>query len=301
MESHASNIGSKEKYNDSSYKNNLFARNIIGRFFIVAFFVVLSIIALFPLYYLIVSSFKPADQLFTTGLDATINLKVMNLKNYISLFGSQGGLYLSWYKNSLIITILGTILTLLLSSMVGYGLAVYQFRGRNLIFTLVLFIMMVPMEMLLLPMYKLMVSLNLLNTYWGVILPGVVSPTAVFFFRQYAAGLSKDFMDAARIDGCTEFGIFWRVMAPLMIPAFGAMTILVALGNWNNFLWPLIVMRTDQMFTLPVGLMSLLTPYESNYSVLLSGSVLSILPIVIIYLINQEAFMSGLTVGGIKG
>ncbi|PHO07195.1 arabinose transporter permease [Thermoanaerobacterium thermosaccharolyticum] len=294
-------MGSKEKYNDSSYKNNLSAKNIIGRFFLVVFFVVLSIIALFPLYYLIVSSFKPADQLFTTGLDATINLKVMNLKNYISLFGSQGGLYLSWYKNSLIITILGTILTLLLSSMVGYGLAVYQFRGRNLIFTLVLFIMMVPMEMLLLPMYKLMVSLNLLNTYWGVILPGVVSPTAVFFFRQYAEGLSKDFMDAARIDGCTEFGIFWRVMAPLMIPAFGAMTILVALGNWNNFLWPLIVMRTDQMFTLPVGLMSLLTPYESNYSILLSGSVLSILPIVIVYLINQEAFMSGLTVGGIKG
>ncbi len=301
METRPINVQSKGINKNSILKNYTLIVKLMVRSAIFMFFVILSIIALFPLYYLIISSFKSADQLFTTGLGVTINLKVMNLKNYISLFGSQGGLYLSWYKNSLIITALGTVLTLLFSSMVGYGLAVYQFRGKNVIFTLVLFIMMVPMEMLLLPMYKLMISLNLLNTYWGVILPGVVSPTAVFFFRQYAAGLPKDFMDAARIDGCTEFGIFWRVMAPLMIPAFGAMTILVALGNWNNFLWPLIVMRTDQMFTLPVGLMSLLTPYESNYSILLSGSVLSILPIVVIYLINQEAFMSGLTVGGIKG
>ncbi|WP_084295121.1 carbohydrate ABC transporter permease [Caldanaerobius polysaccharolyticus] len=299
MELNNSSVSIKPKYRNS--RTRLSAKNLIPIVIMLAFLAVLSILALFPFYYLLIGSFKPATELFRNGLDMKINLNIMSFKNYASLFGEQGGLYLQWYKNSLLITFLGTVLTLILSSMVGYGLAMYQFKGRNLIFTLVLVIMMVPGEMLLLPLYKLIMSFHMINTYWGVILPGIVSPSAVFFFRQYAEGLSKGFMDAARIDGCTEFGIYWRIMAPLMLPAFGAMAILVALGNWNNFLWPLIVMRTDDMFTLPVGLMSLLTPYESNYSILLSGSVLSIIPIVILFLINQDAFMSGLTVGGIKG
>jgi arabinosaccharide transport system permease protein len=123
----------------------------------------------------------------------------------------------------------------------------------------------------------------------------------VFFFRQFTLGIPKDFLDAGRIDGCTEYGLYFRIMAPLMSPAFGAMAILQALSNWNNFIWPLIVLRTDTKLTLPIGLSSLLTPYGNNYSILLSGCILSVLPILILFIAFQRFFISGLTIGGVKG
>ncbi|MFL0250211.1 carbohydrate ABC transporter permease [Clostridium neuense] len=265
------------------------------------FFVILAIITLIPFYAMLLASFKPATELFRYGLNLRLDFNIMNFKNYLPLFNDDSILYIDWYKNSVLITLISTVLSLLLSAMVGYGLAKYKFKGRNLIFILVLFIMMVPVEILILPLYKLTVSMHIINTYAGIILPFAISPSAVFFFRQYAEGIPKDFMDAARIDGCSEYGIFFRVMAPLMKPAFGAMIILISVGSWNNFLWPLIEMREGSKFTLPVGLMSLLTPYGNNYAAVLSGSVLSVLPIIIIFLANQESFISGLTVGGVKG
>ncbi|MFV9568040.1 carbohydrate ABC transporter permease [Thermoanaerobacter mathranii] len=275
-------------------------KKVMPNIVVFVFFVILAILALFPFYYLLIGSFKPATELFRKGLDMKIDLNIMSFKNYAILFSEEGSLYRQWYKNSLLIALVGTVVTLLLSSMVGYGLAKYQFKGKNLVFMLVLLIIFVPFEILMLPLYRLILSFRLINTYWGVILPGIVSPIAVFFFRQYAEGLPKELMDAARIDGATEFGIYWRIMVPLMKPAFGAMAIFVALGNWNNFVWPLIVMRTEDMFTLPVGLMTLLTPYGSNYQILLAGSALAIVPIIILFLINQNAFISGLTGGSIK-
>jgi arabinosaccharide transport system permease protein len=124
---------------------------------------------------------------------------------------------------------------------------------------------------------------------------------AIFFFRQFVGGISKDFMDAGRMDGCTEFGIFFKIMAPLMKPAFGAMGILLAMQNWNSFIWPLIVLRTNSMFTIPIGLSSLMTPYGNNYDMLIAGAVLAIIPIIILFLLNQKAFISGLATGGVKG
>jgi arabinosaccharide transport system permease protein len=132
-------------------------------------------------------------------------------------------------------------------------------------------------------------------------LPFIVSPFAIFFFRQFVIGIPLDFVDAGRIDGLSEFGIFFRVMAPLMKPAFGAMAILGALQSWNNFLWPLIVMRTKKMFTLPVGLAGLLTPYGTNYDLLISGSLMATVPIIIVFFLFQRYFIAGLTTGGIKG
>lgn len=211
------------------------------------------------------------------------------------------GNYFAWYKNSAVITTLFTLLSLLLSSMVGYGLGMYRFKGRSLIFTLVLVVMMIPVEIIILPLYKLTISLKLINTIWGVILPFVVAPLPIFFFRQFALGLPRDFMDAGRIDGCTEYGIFFRIMVPLMAPAFGAITILQAMNSWNNFLWPLIVLRTTEQFTLPIGLASFVSPLGNNYDALIAGAVLAILPILLLFLFFQRFFIEGLTVGGVKG
>lgn len=264
-------------------------------------FAVMAVFTLFPLYCLFLASLKPSTELLRYGLNLRIDPHLMSLKNYAFIFSGSAKNYFFWYKNSIEITVLFTVICLLLSSMVGYGLAMYQFRGRNVIFALVLVVMMVPVEIILLPLYKLMISLKLINTLWGVILPFVVAPLPIFFFRQYAAGLPKDFLDAGRIDGCSEYGIFFRIMAPLMAPAFGAMAILQAMGAWNNFLWPLIVLKTNEKLTLPIGLASLLTPYGNNYDVLIAGSVLAILPILFLFVFFQRYFVSGLTVGGVKG
>ncbi len=260
-----------------------------------------AIIALAPFYFMLVSSFKPGSEIIRNGINISIQTEIMSLRNYKILFTETDGIYLHWYKNSLLITVLQTGISVFLSALVGYGLAMYIFKGRNLLFVLVLVLMMVPIEILILPLYKLFVSFRLIDTYAGVILPFIVSPVAIFFFRQFAIGLPRELLDAGRIDGCSEFGIFFRIMAPLMKPAFGAMIILQAMFSWNDFVWPLIVLRTSKNLTIPIGLASLITPYGNSYDMLFPGAVMAVVPIIILFLFNQKSFISGLTVGGVKG
>jgi arabinosaccharide transport system permease protein len=264
-------------------------------------FIFIAALAMFPFFALLLASFKPPTELLRYGLNVKLQPEILNIKNYVYLLSKDGMVYFIWYKNSIMITVVSTVLTLFFSSLVGYGLAVYNFKFKNLIFVLVLIVMMVPVEVIMLPLYKMSITLKMMDTYWGVIVPFIVSPFAVFFFRQFTLGIPKDFLDAGRIDGCTEYGLYFRIMAPLMSPAFGAMAILQALSNWNNFIWPLIVLRTDTKLTLPIGLSSLLTPYGNNYSILLSGCILSVLPILILFIAFQRFFISGLTIGGVKG
>ncbi|PGT80394.1 MULTISPECIES: carbohydrate ABC transporter permease [Bacillaceae] len=263
-------------------------------------FCIISFIALFPILNLLISSLRPSSELMRNGISLVFDPSTLSFNNYTYIF-TQAGNYWGWYMNSLTISAITIVLSLFFSSMVGYALALYDFKGRNLIFGFVLFILMVPFEILMLPLFQLMISMNLINTYTAVILPAVVAPIAVFFFRQYAIGLPKELMDAARIDGATEYGIFFRIMLPLMGPSMAAMAILQGLGSWNNFLWPLIVLRSNDMFTLPIGLATLLTPYGNNYDVLIAGSVMTIIPIIILFVFFQRYFVAGLTVGGVKG
>ncbi|MFJ5763445.1 carbohydrate ABC transporter permease [Neobacillus sp. NPDC093182] len=263
-------------------------------------FVIISFIALFPILNLLISSFRPSSDIMRNGISLVFDPSKMSFDNYLYIF-TQGGNYWSWFKNSLSISAITIVLSLFFSSMVGYALALYDFKGRNLIFGFVLFILMVPFEILMLPLFQLMISMNLINTYTAVIIPSVVAPVAVFFFRQYAIGLPKELMDSARIDGATEYGIFFKIMLPLMTPSMAAMAILQGLGAWNNFLWPLIVLRSNDMFTLPIGLATLLTPYGNNYDILIAGSVMTIIPIIILFIFFQRYFVAGLTVGGVKG
>jgi len=264
-------------------------------------FVFVMVAMMTPFYAILVASFKPAKLAISSGLSYNIDLNLFSWDNYSSLFTESADTYFTWFKNSIVITVIATIVSLILSAFVGYGLAMYDFKLKNLIFVAILLVMMVPTEIIMLPLYKLMINFKMINTLWGVILPFAVAPLPTFFFRQYASGLPKDFMDAGRIDGCTEYGMFFRIFIPLMIPAFGAMTILIALGNWNNFLWPMLVLRTNDMLTIPIGLSTLITPYGNNYQVLIAGSVMAILPILLLFVFFQRFFISGLTVGGVKG
>ena len=260
---------------------------------------VICVLYLAPFFFMLITSFKPGQDMLRNGLTLKIDFDIMTLNNYRILF-SEDSRYLTWFKNSLIITAIYTAFSVFFSSLVGYGLAVYKFRGRRLLFLLVLLVMMVPLEILLLPLYRLMIELRLMNTYLGVVLPFAVSPFAIFFFRQYVAGIPKDLIEAARVDGCGEFRIFFKIVAPLMKPAFGAMTILMALTSWNTFVWPLVVLRSADKLTLPIGLMSLLTPYGNAYDMIMPGAVISVIPVAFLFFMNQKAFIEGLTAGGVK-
>lgn len=255
-----------------------------------------------PFLFMIISSFKPGTELMRYGINLKIDPEVMSSKNYLLLFTESNGIYFRWFFNSLFITFVQTTLSVVLSSMVGYGLAVYRrFRGRGLVMALVLIVMMLPVEILLLPLYKMMIDIKLYNTYAGIILPFAVSPFAIFFFRQYMTGIPLDYVDSARIDGCGEFRIYRSIMMPLVTPAIGAMTILQAMGSWNAFVWPMIVTGARTMMTIPVGLQTMITPYGNNYNMLFPGAVLAVVPIAIIFLLKQSSFIDGMTIGGIKG
>ncbi|MCR4909206.1 MAG: carbohydrate ABC transporter permease [Lachnospiraceae bacterium] len=262
---------------------------------------VFAVIALMPFFFLFISSFKPGSEMIRNGLQFKFDFENYGLGNYALLLTERDGIYIKWYINSIVIMVLQVGVGLFFSSLVGYGLAKYEFKGRNILFLLVLIVMMVPVEILILPLYKEINSINMIDTYAGVILPFLVPATGIFFFRQFASGLPTEIIESGRVDGCGEFGIFFRLMMPLMLPAYGAMTILLAMGSWNSMVWPMIVLRTSEMQTLPIGLQSLLTPYGNNYDMLLSGAVMSVVPIMIIFLLNQKTFIAGMAAGSVKG
>ncbi len=280
---------------------SLHASTLRTQILLVVFFTVLCLGFLFPIYSLVLASFRPGRDLIRFGITAkTLLPRGLTLDFWMNLFTTRSGIYLVWFRNSIILVIAQTGLSLLFCSMVGYGLGVYEFKGKKLILSLMLLVMMVPLQILILPLYRLLIFSHTMNTFPGIMLPFIVSPFAIFFFRQFVIGIPTDFVDAGRIDGLSEAGIYIRIMAPLMTPAFGAMGILTALQSWNNFLWPLIVMRTQEMFTLPVGLAGLLTPYGNNYDMLISGSVMATVPIIIVFFFFQRYFIAGLTAGGVK-
>ena len=282
-------------------KPGIKAQMFVARLFLMPLLVCISIIVLVPLYYLVLASFTNVTHIFAQGLKLLPNTGHLGVMNYITMATDRNGIYWYWYFNSLLITLIYTVGSLFLTSLAGYGLGVYHFKGKNLLFILVLIVMMLPIEILMLPLYNLMISMKIINTKAGVILPFLVSSNAIFFFRQFCSSLPLELMDAGRIDGATEYGIYFRIMSPLMKPAYGAMTILLAMASWNMFVWPLIVLRSTTNLTLPIGLATLINVYGNNYAVLLPGAILTIIPVIIVFLFNQRLFVSGLASGGVKG
>lgn len=268
-----------------------------------AIFAILGFIVVFPLIAGLLASFRPGRELIRRGLSINLDFTTMTLDNYTYLFSGNADSqkYFMWFKNSMVLTLITVVLTLLICYLVAYGLSMYEFKLKNTLFFLVIATMMVPFEILMLPLYQEMIDLNLMNTTAGVILPGICGASTVFFFRQYMIGLPKELLDAGRIDGATEYGICFKIMLPITKPAFAAMTILCAMGAWNNMLWPMMVYRDASKFTLPIGLNTLLTPYGNNYDVLIAGSMFAIIPIFVIFLCFQRYFIEGLTTGAVKG
>ena len=266
-------------------------------------FVVLCFFIVFPVFAGLLASFRPGQQLMRNGLSIDLDFSTMSLANYqyIFSFNADSMKYMNAFKNSLFLTFVTVVGTLVVCYFVAYGISMYDFKLRNLLFFLVIATMMVPFEILMLPLYQEIIKLNLTDTTWGVILPGLCGASTIFFFRQYMIGLPKELLEAGRIDGASEYGICVRIMLPIVKPAFASMAILTSMGSWNNLLWPMLVYRSAEKFTLPVYLNGLLTPYGNNYDILIEGSMFSILPVLVVFLCFQSYFIDGMVAGAVKG
>ncbi len=284
-------------------KGGMVRRNPFASILATLLFAVLGFLVIFPVLAGALASFRPGVELLRRGLSINLNFSTMNLDNWKLLFtkNASSQKYFMWFKNSMVLTLVTVVLTLIICYFVAYGLSMYEYRLKNLLFFLVIATMMVPFEILMLPLYREMMSLGLMNTAAGVILPGLCGASTIFFFRQYMIGLPKELLDAARIDGATEYGICLKIMLPITKPAFASMAILSTMGAWNSMLWPMMVFRDADKFTLPIGLNTLLTPYGNDYDLLIAGSMFGIIPIFVVFLCFQRYFIEGMTVGAVKG
>ena len=208
--------------------------------------------------------------------------------------------YNQYFINSVFIATASTLLTLFFCSLGGFAFAKYQFKGKKVLFAILLASMMIPFQVLLVPLFGLMYNIGWLNSYKAIIIPFSVGAFGVFLMRQFIITIPSELIDAARIDGCSEFAIYYRIILPIIKPALGALTIYSFLGSWNGYLWPLIVLRDEQKFTLPIGLANLIGTYRQEYGMLMAGTLLSLLPIVILFLAMQREFVQGITLGSVK-
>ena len=208
--------------------------------------------------------------------------------------------YNRYFINSIFIATASTLLTLFFCSLGGYAFAKYQFRGQKILFGILLASMMVPFQVLLVPLFGLMYDIGWLNSYKAIVIPFSVGAFGVFLMRQFIVTIPSELLDAARIDGCSEFGIYYRIVLPIIKPALGALTIYSFLGSWNGYLWPLIILRDEVKYTLPIGLANLVGIYRQDYGMLMAGTLLSLMPIVILFLAMQREFVQGITLGSVK-
>ena len=208
--------------------------------------------------------------------------------------------YNRYFINSVFIATASTLLTLFFCSLGGYAFAKYKFRGQKVLFGILLASMMVPFQVLLVPLFGLMYDIGWLNSYKAIVIPFSVGAFGVFLMRQFIVTIPSELLDAARIDGCSEFGIYYRIVLPIIKPALGALTIYSFLGSWNGYLWPLIILRDEAKYTLPIGLANLVGIYRQDYGMLMAGTLLSLMPIVILFLAMQREFVQGITLGSVK-
>jgi alpha-1,4-digalacturonate transport system permease protein len=218
--------------------------------------------------------------------------------NYIE--GIQSFNFATYLRNSVIVTIGATLLTLLVNSMAAFALAKYYFPGRTLIFLIMISTLMIPLSVVLVPVFLVITGVGWNNSLWGVIVPGAATPTGVFLLRQYMLTIPEELLDAARIDGASEWRIYTQVILPLSRPALAVLTIFSVMWRWNDFLWPLIVLSRSELFTLQVGLQSFQGQLNVQWNLILAMTVVTLLPITIVFAVLQRSITTGIATTGMK-
>lgn len=209
--------------------------------------------------------------------------------------------FLTYLKNSVVVTVVATLITLVINSMAAFALSKYRFRGRNVVFLVIIGTLMIPISVILVPVYLVITEIGWVNNLWGVIIPGAATPTGVFLLRQYMLTIPDDLLDAARIDGASEWRIYWQVMLPLAAPALAVLAIFSVMWRWNDFLWPLIVLTRSEYFTLQVGLNAFQGELNVQWHYVLAMTVLTLLPITLVFSFLQRFITTGIASTGVKG
>jgi ABC-type glycerol-3-phosphate transport system permease component len=266
-----------------------------------AILVACAFVMLVPFAWLICSSFKQQRDIFAWAFLPWSDLRSLTLANFKRLFTLIP--FDRWLFNSLFLASAQTVLIVTLSSLGGFALAKYQFRGKRPLMLVMLATMLLPSQVLLPSNYELMYHLGWINSYTALIVPGAVSAFGTFLFRQAMLGVPDELLHAGRVDGCSELRLWWEVALPIVRPMVGAFTLLSFLGSWNSYLWPQVILQDQMKYTLPIGLTNMVgTPeFEAQYGVLMAGTLLSILPVVLLFFILQKDFISGLASGAVKG
>jgi len=274
-------------------------RRALGRVPIYVLLILGAVPMAFPFYYMVASSLMTPDELIQIPItwwphhpQWQTYANVWTVIPFARMFG-----------NSLFVTAAVTAGILLTSSLAGFGFAKYNFKGRDTVFLAVLSSMMVPFFVLLIPVYYIIKELGWLDTYQGLIVPNIVTAFGIFLMRQFIRTIPDEFLEAARIDGAGEFWIYWRIILPQVKPALSALGIFAFIYQWENFLWPLLILQSSSMYTVPIGLNSLRSYADSqqNANLLMAGSVLAVVPSVVVFLLLQRQFVRGIAMGGIKG
>jgi len=253
--------------------------------------------ALLPMLWMVAASLMQAGE--ANSFPPRLLPAQPTLEHYRALFTRlDTGRYL---LNSTIVAVAITTVSLLINSMAGYAFAKLRFRGRDRTFRLLAMGLVIPVQVSMLPLFLLMRELGFINTYWGVIIPGLASIFGIFLIRQYTLSLPDDLIDAARIDGAGEFRIYWSIVLPVIRPILATLAIWTFLSTWNDFMWPLIVLSDQSMFTLPVALANLAGERVQDTELMMAGSVLTVLPVMLVFMFLQRYYVEGVTMGSVKG
>lgn len=253
---------------------------------------------LLPFIYMLSTSFKSATEI--VKLPPTLFPEKFTLQSYQTIFNDPRVPLARFYLNSIIVSACVVSMVLFTSSLAGYIFAKYQFWGKNFIFTLLLASMMIPFQVMMIPLYLILVRLGLTDSLGGLIVPGAVSAFGIFLMRQFIESIPSELIDAGRIDGASEFGIYSRIILPQMGPALATLGIFTFMGTWNDYLWPLIVITTTEKRTLPIMLTWYNSQHGSRYDLTMAVSVLVILPILLVYFIFQRWVVRGIALTGFK-
>jgi multiple sugar transport system permease protein len=268
-----------------------------GRFARIALLALLAAFALFPLLWMVsVSLMAPGE---ASQFPPPLLPAAPGLGAYRALFGTTG--IARYFLNSLIVATLGTTLSLVFNTSAGYAFAKLRFRGRNRVFQLLLAALVIPGQVTMLPLFLMLKEIGLINSFAGVLVPLVTSIFGIFLVRQYALSIPDELLEAARIDGASEARIFVQIVVPVLVPILITLALFTFLAAWNDFMWPLIVLTDQDLYTLPVALAALSREHVQDNEMMMAGSVLTILPVLLLFLMLQRYYLQGLLAGSVKG
>lgn len=254
---------------------------------------VVGLIAVIPFLWLLTTSFKGAEEIFS--YPPTIFPKDFVLQNYSGVWKTVP--FGRYFINSTIVVVVTVLMNLTISSLAGYGFARFKFKGKELLFLIVLGSMMIPKELIIIPLYTTVLKLSLADSLAGVILPFAVDGLAIFMMRQAFLSIPKEMEEAAVMDGCSSFRIWWNVMLPMTKPTIAVLAIFTFIGTWGDFLWPLVVLKSPENYTLQVGLSYMMGTFINNYRYVAAGAVLAIIPVLILFVFAQKYFEKGIYAG----